>query len=115
MQVVVEEAERQGTYVAAHAHGGPGLRLAAEAGVRTIEHAAVATLATELARTVLALRYSRQLGLAMTPITRFARIAVASSVMGVCVWLVADRPVYVSIPIGGIGYVGGFGGIRHRD
>lgn len=43
MRVVVEEAERQGTYVAAHAHGGPGLRLAAEAGVRTIEHAAVAT------------------------------------------------------------------------
>src|SRR5262245_20683906 len=45
MRVVVEEAERKGTYVAAHAHGGPGLRLAAEAGVRTIEHAAVATRA----------------------------------------------------------------------
>jgi imidazolonepropionase-like amidohydrolase len=43
MKVVVEEAERKGTYVAAHAHGGPGLRVAAEAGVRTIEHAAVAT------------------------------------------------------------------------
>lgn len=43
MKVVVEEGERKGTYVAAHAHGGPGLRLAAEAGVRTIEHAAVAT------------------------------------------------------------------------
>ncbi len=70
-----------------------------------MEGAAIATLATELARTVLALRYSRQLGLAMTPITRFARIAVASSVMGVCVWMVADRPVFISIPIGGIGYV----------
>lgn len=42
MRVAVEEAERKGTYVAAHAHGGPGLRMAAEAGVRTIEHAALA-------------------------------------------------------------------------
>jgi imidazolonepropionase-like amidohydrolase len=43
MRVAVEEAERKGTYVAAHAHGGPGLVMAVEAGVRTIEHAAVAT------------------------------------------------------------------------
>jgi imidazolonepropionase-like amidohydrolase len=43
MRVAVEEAERKGTYVAAHAHGGPGLRMAAEAGVRTIEHAALAS------------------------------------------------------------------------
>ena len=43
IRTVVEEAERKGTYVAAHAHGGPGLRTAAEGGVRTIEHAAVAT------------------------------------------------------------------------
>ena len=43
MKVVVEEAERRGTYVAAHAHGGPGLQIAARSGVRTIEHAAVAT------------------------------------------------------------------------
>lgn len=43
VRTVVEEAERKGTYVAAHAHGGPGLRTAAEGGVRTIEHAAVAT------------------------------------------------------------------------
>lgn len=43
MRVIVEEAERKGTYAAAHAHGGPGLRIAVEAGVRTIEHAAVAS------------------------------------------------------------------------
>jgi imidazolonepropionase-like amidohydrolase len=43
MRVAVEEAERKGTYVAAHAHGGAGLVMAVEAGVRTIEHAAVAT------------------------------------------------------------------------
>jgi imidazolonepropionase-like amidohydrolase len=42
MRAIVEEAERKGTYAAAHAHGGPGLRFAARAGVRTIEHAAVA-------------------------------------------------------------------------
>lgn len=42
MRVAVEEAERKGTYVAAHAHGGAGLRLAVEAGIRTIEHAAMA-------------------------------------------------------------------------
>lgn len=82
-----------------------------------MEGAAVATLATELARTVLALRYSGQLGLAMTPIVRFARITFASIVMGVCVWLVADRPVFVSIPVGGVAYVGALlavGAIRLR-
>lgn len=43
MQAAVDEAERAGTYVAAHAHGGPGLATAVKAGVRTIEHAAVAS------------------------------------------------------------------------
>jgi len=43
MRTAVEEAERKGTYVAAHAHGGPGLQMAARAGVRTIEHAALAS------------------------------------------------------------------------
>jgi imidazolonepropionase-like amidohydrolase len=43
MRAAVEEAERAGSYVAAHAHGGPGLRTAVEAGIRTIEHAATAS------------------------------------------------------------------------
>jgi imidazolonepropionase-like amidohydrolase len=43
MRAAVEEAERVGTYVAAHAHGGPGLMTCVQAGVRTIEHAAVAS------------------------------------------------------------------------
>ena len=43
MRAAVEEADRAGTYVAAHAHGGPGLATAAQAGIRTIEHAAVAS------------------------------------------------------------------------
>jgi len=42
MRAAVEEAERAGSYVAAHAHGGPGLQAAVEAGIRTIEHAATA-------------------------------------------------------------------------
>ena len=43
MRVAVEEAERAGTYVAAHAIGGPGIRLGVEEGIRTIEHANMAT------------------------------------------------------------------------
>jgi imidazolonepropionase-like amidohydrolase len=43
LRVAVEEAERGGTYVAAHAHGGPGLQASVEAGIRTIEHAATAS------------------------------------------------------------------------
>ena len=43
LRAAVDEAERAGTYVAAHAHGGPGLRTSVEAGVRTIEHGAVAS------------------------------------------------------------------------
>lgn len=43
IRVAVEEAERGCTYVAAHAIGGPGIRLGVEEGVRTIEHATLAT------------------------------------------------------------------------
>jgi imidazolonepropionase-like amidohydrolase len=42
IRAAVEEADRVGTYAAAHAHGGPGLRLAVQEGVRTVEHAALA-------------------------------------------------------------------------
>lgn len=41
--VAVEEAERVGTYVAAHAHGGKGVDLCIQEGVRTIEHGALVT------------------------------------------------------------------------
>lgn len=43
IRVCVEEAERAGTYVAAHAIGGPGIRLGVEEGIRTIEHGSMAT------------------------------------------------------------------------
>lgn len=43
IRAAVEEATRVGKGVAVHAHGGPGLRLCLEEGVRTIEHGAFAT------------------------------------------------------------------------
>lgn len=42
-KAAVEEANRMRTYVAAHAHGGPGVDCCIEAGVRTIEHGALLT------------------------------------------------------------------------
>ena len=43
IRAAVEEADRAGSYVASHAHGGPGLRLSIEEGVATIEHCGLAT------------------------------------------------------------------------
>jgi imidazolonepropionase-like amidohydrolase len=43
LHAAVDEAARAGTYVAAHAHAGPGLRTSVEAGVRTIEHGSLAS------------------------------------------------------------------------
>jgi len=43
LRVIVEEASKVGTYVAAHAHGDRGIRIAVEAGVRTIEHGSLAS------------------------------------------------------------------------
>lgn len=38
MKAAVDEAQKYGTYVAAHAHGGPGVDRAIAAGVRSFEH-----------------------------------------------------------------------------
>ncbi|AWR93730.1 metal-dependent hydrolase family protein [Acidianus brierleyi] len=38
IKVIVNEAEKVGTYVAAHAHGDKGARIAIEAGIKTLEH-----------------------------------------------------------------------------
>src|SRR5207244_13047567 len=43
IRAAVEEADRVGTYAAAHAHGGPGLQLAVREGARTSEHGPLAT------------------------------------------------------------------------
>jgi len=42
--VAVEEAERAGKYVTAHAHRGKGVNICIQEGVRTIEHGAYVTL-----------------------------------------------------------------------
>ena len=41
MRAAVEEAERHGSYAAAHAHGAEGIKAAIRAGVRSIEHASL--------------------------------------------------------------------------
>jgi imidazolonepropionase-like amidohydrolase len=38
IRAIVNEAEKVGTYVAAHAHGDKGARIAIEAGIKTLEH-----------------------------------------------------------------------------
>ncbi|MDR1070743.1 MAG: amidohydrolase family protein [Gracilibacteraceae bacterium] len=43
LRVAVEEAAALGKYVAAHVHGGPGIDLCLEAGVRSLEHATLCT------------------------------------------------------------------------
>lgn len=43
MRVVVEEAQRHGMHVAAHAHGTEGILAAVRAGVRTVEHGSMLT------------------------------------------------------------------------
>ena len=43
IRAAVDEAARVGSYAAAHAHGGVGLRLAVEEGVSTIEHGVLTT------------------------------------------------------------------------
>ncbi|MDR1603796.1 MAG: amidohydrolase family protein [Gracilibacteraceae bacterium] len=43
LRVAVEEAAAMGKYVAAHVHGGPGIDLCLEAGVRSLEHATLCT------------------------------------------------------------------------
>ncbi len=45
IRAACEEAHRAGRKVAAHAHGGPGVRVALEEGVDTIEHGALLTAA----------------------------------------------------------------------
>lgn len=39
----VEECSRMGTYVAVHAHGGPGVDICIEEGVKTVEHGSILT------------------------------------------------------------------------
>jgi O-antigen/teichoic acid export membrane protein len=66
--------------------------------------AAIATLATEVVRTMLAVRYAWRLGLPMTSPRRFVRIALAALTMGLAVWLAGALPVLATIAIGALTY-----------
>lgn len=46
IRAIVREAEKAGTYVAAHAHGDRGIRNAVDGGVRTVEHSTLASDST---------------------------------------------------------------------
>jgi O-antigen/teichoic acid export membrane protein len=66
--------------------------------------AAAATLATEIARTLLALHYSRHLGLSMTSMQRFQKVFFASMIMALSLLLLGDRTVLLSVPFGAAVY-----------
>jgi O-antigen/teichoic acid export membrane protein len=79
--------------------------------------AAWATVATELLRTVLALRFVAQEGLALVPLARLVRTVVAGLVM--VALLVAVRPanLWVAIALGAVGYGAALslvGGVRFQ-
>ncbi len=79
--------------------------------------AAWATVATELLRAILALRFAAQEGLAFVPLARLARTLVAGLAM--VALLVAVRPanLWVAVALGGFGYIAVLslvGGVRFR-
>ncbi len=67
--------------------------------------AALATLATEVVRTMLAGWYTHRLGLEMTAPRRFTRTAVATLLMGAAVWWAGERSVLVTVLIGAACYL----------
>lgn len=79
--------------------------------------AAIATLATEALRTVLALVFVRRLGIRMPAPKRFVRIVVAVVAMGMIVRAVGHLNVVLTIAIGVLSYVVALvaiGGVRVR-
>jgi O-antigen/teichoic acid export membrane protein len=79
--------------------------------------AAVATLITEVVRSTLAARYVSRHGLPMASPWRFRRVLLAGAAMAAIIWWVGDRPVLVTVAIGGASYLAALtavGGIRFR-
>lgn len=70
-----------------------------------MEGAAVATLFTEVVRTVLSARYAADEGVARTPVMRLRNVLLATLAMGVVVWPLRGYPAFVSIPAGGAAYI----------
>jgi O-antigen/teichoic acid export membrane protein len=79
--------------------------------------AAVATLTTEVLRTTLAARYAHRLGLPLSPLWRFRRVAFATVAMATVVWWLGE--VHIAwVVVGGAGTyllaLAGVGGITFR-
>jgi O-antigen/teichoic acid export membrane protein len=66
--------------------------------------AAVATVATEVARTWLSAHYAAGLSMAMPSISRFWRLLLATAGMALVTWLSSGLPVVITIAVGGAGY-----------
>jgi O-antigen/teichoic acid export membrane protein len=82
-----------------------------------IHGAAAATTVTEGIRLIVAVWLARKIGFPWAPVARFWRASAAAAVMGLAVFLVADRPLYVSIAVGVAAYTVALlvvGGIRVR-
>jgi hypothetical protein len=79
--------------------------------------AAVATLLTEILRTVVALRFATGFGLGLPHPRRLMRVLIAGLAMGGVVFGLARYAVWLSIPAGMVTYAGVLiliGGFRRR-
>lgn len=62
--------------------------------------AAIATLVTELVRTILAFRYSKSCDLPSPPLARYWRATVACVAMGGAVWFAGIDNLFIGLPVG---------------
>ena len=94
IRAIVKEAEKAGTYVAAHAHGDAGIRNAIEGGIRTIEHCTLASedtlklmlkkdvsLTPTLSIQVLLKKYGRELGVNEWGLNKINEVMEGAAVM----------------------------------
>jgi O-antigen/teichoic acid export membrane protein len=80
--------------------------------------AAIATVITELFRWWLSARAARPVGLSGPPPTRYLRGIVAAAAMAGALLLLGDRPLFVTVPAGGLVWIAALiavGGIRRGE
>jgi O-antigen/teichoic acid export membrane protein len=79
--------------------------------------AAAGTLAAEAVRMVLALGFARAHGFPMPAVGRFAKVGLATGLMGVVIYALGTRSVWIGVPLGVGCYAAGLvltGGLRLR-
>ena len=82
-----------------------------------IAGAAAATVITEGARLVLAIRFSTALGFGRTSVSRYWRSATAGALMAAAILAIPGRPLALAVPVGALVYLGALtllGGIKFR-